>query len=112
MDTDLETRTSDELLTHRPELYRDAVQSAMAEIRSADAIVVFTGGPSRGGRHFEFGYAVAMGLHTIIVGPREHLFHTLVCEAYSTLDEWLATMPDDRAEVTFPDNVRRLHGRA
>lgn len=111
LDVELEQR-SDELLQSMPHLYREPVQMALAELRSADTIVVVTGGPGRGGRHVEFGYAIALGLHTIVIGPREHLFHTLVCEAYATVGEWLATMPDSRSEGTYPSNVTRLHGRA
>lgn len=48
------------------------------DLAIADVCISFTsldGG--KGGRHVEFGLAVALGLRIIIVGPREHVFHTL-----------------------------------
>ena len=35
------------------------------------------GGASRGGRHVEFGLALAWGKGVVVVGPRENVFHTL-----------------------------------
>ena len=53
----------------------------IADINAADAIVCFTeaprSGPSRGGRHIEAGYALAMGKILLLVGPRENVFYAL-----------------------------------
>jgi nucleoside 2-deoxyribosyltransferase len=53
----------------------------LADIRAADWLVFFSQDPNtatvRGGRHVEFGYALALGKHILIVGPRENLFHFL-----------------------------------
>lgn len=48
------------------------------DVRAADTLISFTaGGGGRGGRHTEFGMGIALGKRLIIVGPREHVFHTL-----------------------------------
>lgn len=45
---------------------------------------------SRGGRHVEFGIAIALGHRLSIVGPRETVFHHLPrVEAFSTVEELL-----------------------
>lgn len=47
----------------------------------ADVVICFTeeprSGASRGGRHVEFGYALAAELTIIVVGPRENVFYCL-----------------------------------
>ena len=49
------------------------------DVAAADAVVCFLepGGGGNGGRHVEFGMALAWGKRTIVVGEPEHLFHTL-----------------------------------
>lgn len=51
------------------------------DILAADCVISFTEAPrstsSRGGRHVEFGIALALGKRVIIIGPRENLFHAL-----------------------------------
>jgi hypothetical protein len=42
--------------------------------------------PGRGGRHTEFGIALASGAHMVVVGPREHIFHCL--PQVSQFDDW------------------------
>lgn len=49
----------------------------IADMNAADTIISFTlVGGGKGGRHVEFGYALAAGHRMILVGPREHIFHT------------------------------------
>ncbi len=47
----------------------------------ADIVISFTEEPrssnSRGGRHVEFGAALALGKTCLVVGPRENVFHCL-----------------------------------
>jgi nucleoside 2-deoxyribosyltransferase len=51
------------------------------DLMAADVVVCFTesarSGPARGGRHVEFGYALAMGKPVITVGHRENVFYCL-----------------------------------
>lgn len=52
----------------------------LQDIRAADLIVSLTSpGIGKGGRHVEFGVALALEKHQAIVGPREHVFHYLSC---------------------------------
>lgn len=62
------------------------------DLRSAAICISFTEAPrssnSRGGRHVEFGIAVAIGSRCMVVGPRENVFHCLPCvEHFGTWDE-------------------------
>jgi hypothetical protein len=65
-----------------------AAEDDLEDLASSDVCVAFTDGPlatsetptssaGSGGRHVEFGYALASGLRLLVVGPREHLFHEL-----------------------------------
>ena len=52
------------------------------DVARADVVVSFTEPPrtygaSRGGRHVEFGLALAWNKRVLVVGPRENVFHTL-----------------------------------
>ena len=51
------------------------------DVRAADMVISFSeeprSGNSRGGRHVEFGLAVAWGKKVKVVGPRENVFHCL-----------------------------------
>ena len=51
------------------------------DLESADVCVSFTETPrssnSRGGRHVEFGAALALKKHCVVIGPRENVFHCL-----------------------------------
>jgi nucleoside 2-deoxyribosyltransferase len=51
----------------------------LADIDSADAVVLFTeaGKHFAGGRHVEAGYALGRGKRLIIFGPRENIFYHL-----------------------------------
>jgi nucleoside 2-deoxyribosyltransferase len=50
-------------------------------------------GPGRGGRHVEFGYALARGKRLICVGPRETVFHHLInVEHFATWEECLVML--------------------
>ncbi len=74
----------------------------IVDVLRADAIVNFTD-PSvefspypyaaRGGRHVEFGLAMGVGMHLLIVGPRENVFHhhdsVIVCETWADALAWI-----------------------
>ena len=66
-----------------------AAQDDLDDINRSDCIVSFTGGGnrSRGGRHVEFGYGLAVGIRLVIVGEREPVFHALPqVEVVETVD--------------------------
>lgn len=54
-------------------------QHDIEDLQAADAVISFTSadGGGKGGRHVEFGIGLALGKRMIVVGPREHIFHTL-----------------------------------
>jgi nucleoside 2-deoxyribosyltransferase len=55
------------------------IDEDLEDLRRADTVVAFTDNPGagygRGGRHVEFGFALALGKRLIRVGPVEHMFH-------------------------------------
>lgn len=64
-----------------PVFYRVTAQIDLDDIDRSDTIVFFaedplTGTP-RGGRHVEFGYALAKGKRCIVIGGPENIFHYL-----------------------------------
>jgi hypothetical protein len=68
-----------EELTHSPEEGLPFALADLEDIEYADILILFTeeNGGGKGGRHTEFGYALARRKRIIIVGPRENVFHTL-----------------------------------
>ncbi len=74
-----------------PEIGARFAQGDLEDINEADAVIAFTERPrsnqGRGGRHVEFGIAVALEKGLIVVGPRENIFHCLpqveVCDTWS-----------------------------
>lgn len=66
-----------------------------ADLMSANWLICFTEtprtGPTRGGRHVEFGVGLAMGYRLVVVGPRENVFYCLArVEQYSDWDTFVA----------------------
>lgn len=52
----------------------------LADIERSELVICFTepsGGPGRGGRHFEAGVAYAIGRSVYVVGPIENIFYAL-----------------------------------
>jgi hypothetical protein len=60
-----------------PAAYVKFAHLDIADLEAAETVMSFTGEGGRGGRHVEFGMAVMLGKRLVIVGPREHVFHTL-----------------------------------
>jgi len=65
----------------------------LSDIDAAEAIILLSGHgdlkePERGGRHFELGYASAIGKRCFILGERENVFHHIPwMHVYPTLKE-------------------------
>lgn len=63
------------------ELRRLCAVQDVEDVRAADTFVTFTEHPdaqaSRGGRHVEFGLALAERKRIIVIGPVENVFHAL-----------------------------------
>ena len=67
------------------------------DVLAADCVISFTEEPrtelNRGGRHIEFGIALAAGKRLLVVGWRENIFHTLPqVEFYERWSEALAAL--------------------
>lgn len=63
-----------------PEYREKYAEIDMEDVKAADCVINFTEAPgdsSLGGRHVEFGLAVAWGKRLVVVGHRENLFHHL-----------------------------------
>jgi len=73
-----ESVAAEKLNTQPGEVVKYAVADC-EDLNEADVIISFTSkeGGGKGGRHIEFGLGLAMGKRTIVVGPRENIFHTL-----------------------------------
>lgn len=72
-------------------------QEDVDDVVAADAVISFTEKPrstgNRGGRHVEFGIALALGKRLLVVGHRENLFHWLgSVEFFESSDSLLWTL--------------------
>lgn len=69
----------EELTTYTNAYAKDHAQMDLDDIQEADILVLFTISPTdvskRGARHFEAGYAYALGKKVIICGPKENIFY-------------------------------------
>lgn len=77
-----------EFLNENPEKCEPLGQHDINDLDAADWVISFTGGGGKGGRHVEFGYAVATGKRLMVVGPRENVFHTLASVEH--FEDWPA----------------------
>jgi hypothetical protein len=67
------------------------------DINDSDALVLFTSQylknfSASGGRHVETGYALARGLHVIVIGPPENVFHCMRNGAVELAPDWHAAL--------------------
>ncbi len=82
---------------------------------AADAVIIFTEIPNTilatGGRHVEFGLALAQGKRVIIVGPRENVFHYLLpdSQVFVTWNKAFVTM---RRQRTLRKETRQPQTKA
>jgi hypothetical protein len=65
-----------------------------ADLMRAQVVVSFTetprSTPNRGGRHVEFGVALATHKRCVVIGPRENVFHCLpTVDVYETWEQYL-----------------------
>lgn len=65
----------------------------LEDVDEADTVISFTEHPNMyttGGRHVEFGYAIATGKRLVVIGPRENVFHHFpTVEQFDTLNDWI-----------------------
>lgn len=79
----------------------------VGDVAAAEIVISFTEAPrsgnSRGGRHVEFGIAIALGKRCIVVGPRENVFHWLPQVEWSA--DWI-----DLAMMLEKEQEERVYG--
>lgn len=95
-----------EFLNASPQLSAPLGQHDLDDLAAADIVMSFTCGTGgKGGRHVEFGVGIGLGKRLIVVGPREHVFHTLArVEHYDELPSALAAL-HVLVEPATPDAV-------
>jgi hypothetical protein len=82
------------------------------QVRAADIVISFTERPreqstARGGRHVEFGVALALNKRCIVVGYRENVFHSLPqVEFYESWEDCVSALGRE-----FSDATRRTEER-
>lgn len=81
------------------------------DLMKADICISFTEAPrgtnSRGGRHVEFGAALATGKRVIVVGHRENVFHCLPkVQFFPTWEECLSTLATECGENEWLRSMR------
>ncbi len=82
-----------DVLNTEPERCAPLGQHDLDDIDRADMVLSFTGVGGKGGRHVEFGYGLARGKRMLLVGPREHIFHSLsVVEVFASWPQALAAL--------------------
>ncbi|MGJ5032325.1 hypothetical protein ACQR1I_36190 [Bradyrhizobium sp. HKCCYLS2038] len=69
----------------------------LADVEIADIVISYTqvhGTLTKGGgRHVEFGYALARGKQLVLIGDRENVFHHYPnVSVFPTLDAWLNSL--------------------
>ena len=72
--------TSGWLYLHDKDQMKRMAEFDIEDINRSEIFVLFSepkGEKTRGGKHFETGYAYARGLPIIVVGEKEHIFHEL-----------------------------------
>lgn len=87
---------------------RPHAEKDVADVASAEMLVMFTSPKSHGtgGRHTEFGYALAAGKRIAIVGPPENIFHCLQrVEWYNDLDHLIRSFIYNSATMSSGKTV-------
>lgn len=105
---------------HADTMGRQFAQVDIADLRDADICIFFSEIPrtstSRGGRHVEFGFALALGHACRVIGPLENVFHCLSeVEVYDCWADYLATIPQDQPkpstwDTTFCERPEEMAG--
>lgn len=85
---DFTSSFTQEFLNANPEKCGPLGQHDIDDLDAAEWVISFTGGGLKGGRHVEFGYALATGKRLVVVGPRENVFHTLASVEH--FEDWPA----------------------
>jgi len=85
-----------------------------SEIMNADTFITLSEdmnnlpqGAARGGRHAEFGIAIAQNARVALIGPREHIFHWLEeVNHWNTVEEFLDYLREINSMPKQPPGTR------
>ena len=98
-DSTLDQVASDRLTFYALRDLHDILQADFTLFFAEDPLI----GTPRGGRHVEFGYALAQKKPIVIIGPKENIFHYLPADFdithYNTVEAFIA------AETAEEDNA-------
>lgn len=96
LDTDWETPDGRATTSAPPEYREKYCLIDLEDVMAADVVINFTEASDstagkRGGRHVEFGVAIAAGKRLIVIGHRENIFHWHPSvEFFATFEEMLS----------------------
>lgn len=81
----------------------DIADLDLRDVARADGIILFThprGEPQPGGgRHVEFGYAIALGKRLVVIGPEENVF--IAHRKVERFESWGDFLANERADAAF-----------
>jgi hypothetical protein len=93
----------------KPKWSSEIARADCQDLMAADSVIIFTERPNTvlatGGRHVEFGLALAQDKGVIIVGPRENVFHYLLPDS-QTFATWREAFATIKRYVLLKRNVR------
>ena len=77
-------------LTLHPDQGQGYAAQDLDDLEAAQVLVEFSGSDGQGGRHVEYGYALAKGKRLVLVGPRDNVFSCLPqAEWFPSFTAWL-----------------------
>jgi hypothetical protein len=87
-------------LNDLPEMCSAMALRDIEDIKACEWLISFTepanDTTSKGGRHVEFGYALAISVRLTVIGPREHVFHTHPkVEHYPTWPDFVISLGEE-----------------
>lgn len=96
---------------------RSFAKDDLEDVSRADIVLVFTeppnaGGRNRGGRHVEYGIALALHKDILIVGEPENVFHNLTGAVFVPRDDAMHVPATHIGHAASFDDVRPLLERA
>ena len=98
---------------HSPEFYKLTAEIDIQDVLEADMIIFFSEDPlepfKRGGRHVEFGVALASQKAVVVIGPKENVFHYLQgVQHYHSVDHFIQTYTESMQTILA--QVKEQHG--
>lgn len=96
-----ETLSPEEQTERAAALRQQFAQDDWEDVNAAEIVISFTEAPrssaNRGGRHVEYGIALANSARVIVIGHRENIFHWLPCvEFHETWEAALKALSDSK----------------